>query len=430
MGLLTRLKHGYDAFLGRNPTPVNSTGFYGYGYRADRVRFSQGNERSIVTSVYNRIAMDCASMDLHHVDSDENGTFLNIRQSGIENCLSMEANLDQTGRGFIQDVVMSMLDEGSVAIVPTVTSTKPKNPGAFDVEEMRVGKVKTWKPETVVVNIYNPHTGRHEDREFNKRFVCLIENPFYAVMNEPNSTLKRLIRKLAIQDNVDEQKGAGKLDLIIQLPYIIKTPMRKQQAENRRKDLEEQLSSSKYGIAYTDGSERVQQLGRSIDNTLPAQVKDLKDQFYAQLGITQAVMNGTAKEEEMQNYYSRTIEPIISAITNEMTRKFLTKTARSKGQRIMFFRDPFELVPVSILADIADRFTRNEILTSNEVRAIIGYRPVDTPEANELRNKNIRQPGSLPTPNGEEEIPPEYEEGYEPGYEETGDTGGYEEPQQ
>jgi hypothetical protein len=346
--------------------------------------------------------MDAAAINVKHVVTDKQGNFKEEKDSGLNNCHKVEANLDQTGRAFLQDVVMSMLDEGAVAIVPTVTTTTPKNPGAFDVEEMRTGKILEWRPESVVVDLYNPHTGQHVQKEFLKRFVCIIENPFYAIMNEPNSTLKRLIRKLALLDNVDEQNGAGKLDLIIQLPYVIKTQSRREQAENRRKDIEMQLAGSKYGIAYTDGTERITQLNRSVDNTLPTQVQDLKAQFYTQLSITEKVMNGTASDAEMQNYYTRTIEPILSAITDEMTRKFLTKTARSQLQAIKFYRDPFELVPVNSLADIADRFTRNEILSSNEVRAIIGYKPVNTEEANALMNKNIknREPGTQPKIDG------------------------------
>lgn len=404
MGILTRLKHGYDAFMGRDPTEekpkfIQNT-YYGsgYGYRPNRSLRNIGNERSIVTAVYNKIAVDAASMDLKHVFTDENGSYMDDKQSQLNYCLTCEANIDQTGRALIQDAVYSMLEEGVVAIVPTVTVTYPKNPGAFDIQELRTAKILQWHPQSVTVDIYNPHSGKHEQLTFDKRFVAIIENPFFAVMNEPNSTLKRLTRKLSLLDNIDEQNGAGKLDLIIQLPYVIKTDTRRTQAENRRKDIEQQLAGSKYGIAYTDGTERITQLNRPIANTLPDQVKELRTQFYAQLSITQAVMNGTANEAEMQNYYTRTIEPIVSAITDELTRKFLTKTARSQHQRISFFRDVFELVPVSVLSDIADRFTRNEILTSNEVRAIIGYRPVNTEEANSLSNKNIKEPGTLPNP--------------------------------
>ena len=402
MGILTRIQHGWDAFLGRDPTPMSN--YYGQAYvhRPDRPMFTRGNERSIVTAVYNRIAMDAAAINIKHVTTDKQGNFVEERDSGLNNCLKIEANLDQTGRAFIQDVVMSMLDEGVVAIVPTVTTTIPKNPGAFDIEQMRVAKILEWRPESVIVDIYNHHTGQHVKKEFLKQFIGIVENPFYAIMNEPNSTLRRLIRKLALLDNIDEQNGAGKLDLIIQLPYVVKTESRRAQAENRRKDIETQLAGSKYGVAYTDGTERITQLNRAVENTLPAQVIDLKTQFYTQLSITEKVMNGTATDVEMQNYYIRTIEPIISAITDEMTRKFLTKTARSQLQAIKFFRDPFELVPVNSLADIADRFTRNEILSSNEVRALIGYKAVNTKEANALMNKNIRQrePGTQPKIDG------------------------------
>lgn len=401
MGILDRLRHGYDAFLGRDPTPVKVQG-WGYSTRPDRPRFHRGNERSIVTAVYNRIAMDVASIDLKHVNCDINWMYKDDRASSLNNCLTVEANLDQTARAFLQSAVMAMLDDGSVALVPTVTSEVPKRPGSFDIEEMRAAKIVEWHPESVTVDIYNPHTGKHENREFLKKFICIVENPFYAVMNEPNSTLQRLIRKLAILDDIDERAGSGKLDLIIQLPYVVKTQSRREQAENRRKDIENQLKDSKYGIAYTDGTERITQLNRSLDNTLNAQVEYLTNLFFAQLGITQEIMNGTASESVMQNYFSRTIEPIISAITDEMNRKFLTKTARSQHQSVMFFRDPFELVPASVLSDIGERFTRNAILSSNEVRAIIGYRPVDTEEANELSNKNIKQPGTLPNPYGEE----------------------------
>lgn len=391
MGFINRIQHGWDAFMGRDPTPQRAYYEAVTSYRPDRAMFSRGNERSIVTSVYNRISMDAASIEFMHATVDEQGNFVDERDSRLNNCLKIEANIDQTGTAFIQDVVMSMLDEGCVAIVPTVTTTTPKNPGAFDIEQMRAAKIIEWSPLAVKIEIYNHHTGKYEQRWVQKQLIGIVENPFYEIMNEPNSTLKRLIRKLALLDNVDEQNGAGKLDLIIQLPYVIKTPSRREQAESRRKDIEMQLSSSKFGIAYTDGTERITQLNRAVDNTLPTQVLDLKTQFYTQLSITEQVMNGTATPDEMQNYYTRTIVPIVKAITEEMTRKFLTKTARSQGQRVIFFRDPFELVPVTSIADIADRFTRNEILSSNEMRAIIGYRPVDTPEANALLNKNMNQ---------------------------------------
>lgn len=401
MGVTDWIKHGWDAFLGRDPTGSTSfDGGYFYGSRPDRPRFHGGNERSITTAVYNRIAVDAAAIDIKHVITDENGSFLENKKSALNTCLTIEANLDQTGSSLIRSAVINMLDSGSVAIVPTVTTTFPQNPGAFDVEEMRVAKIVDYRPQTIVVNIYNPHTGKHENREFDKRFVAIIENPFYAVMNESSSTMQRLIKKLALLDHIDEETGAGKLDLIIQLPYVVKTPQRRLQAENRRKDIETQLSGSKYGIAYTDGTERITQLNRPISNTLNEQVEYLTQQLYAQLSITEEIMNGTANAAVMQNYYSRTIEPILSAITDELTRKFLTKTARTQHQAIMFFRDPFELVPVDQLADIADRFTRNAILSSNEVRAIVGYKAVDTPEANALMNKNIKQDGDIPSVEG------------------------------
>ncbi len=401
MGVTDWIKHGWDAFLGRDPTGSTSfDGGYFYGSRPDRPRFHGGNERSITTAVYNRIAVDAAAIDIKHVITDENGSFLENKRSALNTCLTIEANLDQTGSSLIRSAVINMLDSGSVAIVPTVTTTFPQNPGAFDVEEMRVAKIVDYRPQTIVVNIYNPHTGKHENREFDKRFVAIIENPFYAVMNESSSTMQRLIKKLALLDHIDEETGAGKLDLIIQLPYVVKTPQRRLQAENRRKDIETQLSGSKYGIAYTDGTERITQLNRPISNTLNEQVEYLTQQLYAQLSITEEIMNGTANAAVMQNYYSRTIEPILSAITDELTRKFLTKTARTQHQAIMFFRDPFELVPVDQLADIADRFTRNAILSSNEVRAIVGYKAVDTPEANALMNKNIKQDGDMPSVEG------------------------------
>lgn len=415
MGISDWIKHGWDAFLGRDPTPTSSySGGYFYGSRPDRPRFHGGNEKSIITAVYNRIAVDAAAIDIKHVITDDNGSFLENKKSGLNNCLTVEANLDQTSRSLIRSVVINMLDCGSVAIVPTVTTTFPRNPGAFDIEEMRAAKIVEYKPQSVVVNIYNPHTGNHENKEFDKRFVAIIENPFYAVMNEPSSTMQRLIRKLALVDRVDEEAGSGKLDLIIQLPYVVKTQQRRIQAEHRRKDIETQLEGSKYGIAYTDGTERITQLNRPINGTLHDQVEYLTNQLYSQLSITQDIMRGTANSEAMQNYYSRTIEPILSAIVDELTRKFLTKTARTQHQAIMFFRDPFELVPVEQLADIADRFTRNAILSSNEVRAIVGYKAVDTPEANALMNKNIKQPGSMPNPYGDE-----YDDG---GYDDSGDT--------
>lgn len=392
----SRLKHAWNAFTNKDPTgssyPHNDG--MSYSYRPDRPRFSRGNERSIVTSVYNRIALDVASININHVRLDENDRFVSIIPSKLNECLTLDANIDQTGRGFIQDVVMSMLDEGSVAIVPVDTTFNPKVTGSYDIESMRTGKIIEWKPRHVKVRLYNDKTGEKEEVWMPKSVVAIIENPLYAVMNEPNSTMQRLIRKLNLLDAIDEQSGSGKLDLIIQLPYVIKTEARRAQAENRRQDIERQLSGSKYGIAYTDGTERITQLNRPIENNLLKQVEYLTNQLYSQLGINMAVMDGTADEKQMLNYNNRSIEPIISAIVDEMKRKFLTKTARSQKQSIMFFRDPFKLVPVENVAEIADKFTRNEIMTSNEFRQVIGMKPADDPKADQLRNANISEPAS------------------------------------
>lgn len=394
MGLGTRVRHAWNAFVNnRDPTARYQDIGASYSYRPDRPRLTRGNERSIVTSIYNRIAMDCAAVDIKHVKLDENDRFLSEIKSDLNSCLSMEANLDQTGRAFIQDVVMSMLDEGCVAIVPTDTDKDPNLTDSYKILSMRTGKIIDWYPDHVKVRVYNERTGRKEDIILPKGTVCIIENPLYSVMNEPNSTVQRLIRKLCLLDAVDEQAGSGKLDLIIQLPYIIKTEARRKQAEDRRKDIEMQLSGSRYGIAYTDGTERITQLNRPVENNLLKQVEYLTNMAYGQLSITQAVMDGTADEKTMLNYNARTIEPILSAIVNEMKRKFLTKTARSQNQSIEFFRDPFKLVPVNDIAEIADKFTRNEILTSNEIRQIIGMKPSDDPKADQLINSNISQPG-------------------------------------
>ena len=391
--LSERLKNGWNAFMNRDPPIELTSEFKDVGvsssYRPDRPRFSRGNERSIVTSVFNRIAMDCAAIEIQHVKLDDNGRYIESMDSGLNNCLTLEANKDQTGRAFIQDIVMSMFDEGSVAVVPVDTSRDILTNTSYDILSMRTGKILTWWPDYVQVSVYNDRTGNREQIVLPKRDVAIIENPLYAVMNEPNSTLQRLIRKLNILDAIDEQSGAGKLDLIIQLPYLIKTESRKQQAEARRKEIEKQLAGSKYGIAYTDGTEHVTQLNRSIDNNLMKQIEFLTDMLYSQLGISVDVLNGTADEKAMLNYNNRTIEPVVAAIVNEMKRKFLTKTARSQNQSIVFFRDPFRLVPVAQLADIADKFTRNEILSSNEVRQIVGMKPVEDIKADELRNKNL-----------------------------------------
>lgn len=391
MSFGSRLKHAWNAFTGNIQMNYRDLGM-SYPYRADRPRMSRGNERSIVTSVYNRIALDVAALNVQHVRLDENGRFLSVIDDGLNNCLTLEANVDQTARSFIQDVVISMFDEGSVAIVPVDTTTDPNVSGSYDIQSLRVGQILDWYPQYIRTRVYNEQMGRKEDIVVPKSAVAIIENPLYAVINEPNSTMQRLIRKLNLLDVIDEQSGSGKLDLIIQLPYVIKTEARRQQAENRRKDIESQLSGSKYGIAYTDGTEHITQLNRSVNNNLMSQIEYLTSMLYSQLGITQSILDGTADEKTMLNYNNRTIEPIISAIVDEMKRKFLTKTARSQHQSISFFRDPFKLVPVNDIAEIADKFTRNEIMTSNEIRQVVGMKPSDDPRADELRNKNLSEP--------------------------------------
>lgn len=381
--------------MNRAPT----TNYYGgNSYRPDRRRFSRGVDRSIVTSVYNRIAMDAAAVKIQHVRLDENERFVDEIKSGLNECLSIEANIDQSGRSFIQDAVMSMLDEGCVALVPIDTDDEPTITGAYDILTIRTGKIMDWFPQHVRVNVYNDRTGEREDLIMPKREVAILENPFYSVMNEPNSTLQRLVRKLNLLDAVDEQSSSGKLDLIIQLPYVIKSEARRKQAEQRRKDIENQLAGSKYGIAYTDGTERVVQLNRPVENNLMSQIEYLTSMLFSQLGITQSILDGSADDKTMLNYYSRTIEPIVSAITDELKRKFLTKTARSQRQSIEFFRDPFKLVPVNDIAEIADKFTRNEIMTSNELRQIVGMKPSKDPKADELRNSNLSAPKGEVTP--------------------------------
>lgn len=391
MSFGSRLKHAWNAFTGNIQMNYRDLGM-SYSYRADRPRMSRGNERSIVTSVYNRIALDVAALNVQHVRLDENGRFLSVIDDGLNNCLTLEANVDQTARSFIQDVVISMFDEGSVAIVPVDTTTDPNVSGSYDIQSLRVGQILDWYPQYIRTRVYNEQTGRKEDIVVPKSAVAIIENPLYAVINEPNSTMQRLIRKLNLLDVIDEQSGSGKLDLIIQLPYVIKTEAKRRQAENRRKDIESQLSGSKYGIAYTDGTEHITQLNRSVNNNLMSQIEYLTSMLYSQLGITQSILDGTADEKTMLNYNNRTIEPIISAIVDEMKRKFLTKTARSQRQSISFFRDPFKLVPVNEIAEIADKFTRNEIMTSNEIRQVVGMKPSDDPRADELRNKNLSEP--------------------------------------
>jgi len=410
----SRLKHAWNAFMNRDPTSTPNYGNYSYGgyasaIRPDRMRFTRGNERTIVTSIYNRIAIDVAAIKIEHAKLDDNGRYSERIDSGLNSCLTLEANQDQTGRAFIQDVVMSMFDEGCVAIVPVDTTMSPINSNAYDIKSLRVGQILEWFPQHIRVRVYNEKNGRKEDLLLPKSMVAIVENPLYATMNEPNSMLQRLKRKLALLDSVDEQTSSGKLDLIIQLPYVIKNDARRKQAEARRSQIEEQLAGSKYGIAYTDGTEKITQLNRSVENNLLKQIEYLTNIVYSQLGLTAAVFDGSADEKTMLNYYNRTIEPVISAITDEMKRKFLTKTARTQGQSIVFFRDPFRLVPVNDLAELADKFTRNEIVTSNEFRQILGYKPSSDPRADELRNKNLNEPDG-----GRQEFEPEQE--YEDGY--------------
>jgi len=389
--ILTRLKNAWNVFRDRDWLPSNNIGM-SYSYRPDRTRMYLGTERSILSSIYTRIGIDVSAIPIRHVRLDENERFDELINSGLNNCLSLEANVDQTGRAFIQDVTMSLCDEGVVAIVPIDTTTNPKVSGAYDILTMRTGKITQWYPEHVRVLVYNQRTGNKEEIVLPKTVVAVIENPLYAVMNEPNSTLKRLIDKLNILDAIDQQSGSGKLDLIIGLPYTIKTELKRQQAEQRRVDIETQLQGSKYGIAYTDATEKITQLNRPAENNLMNQIEFLTSMLYSQLGLTREIFEGKAEEKDMINYYNRTIEPILSAISDGMKRVFLTKTARSQRQSIMFIRDPFRLVPTSQLADIADKFTRNEILSSNELRGIIGLKPSKDPAADELRNKNINQP--------------------------------------
>ena len=387
----SRFRRAWNAFLNRDPTNYNNIGT-SYSYRPDRPRLTRGNERSIITAIFNRIALDVASIDIRHCILDKDDRFQSIKVSGLNDCLSLEANIDQTGRAFIQDVVMSMLDEGCVAIVPVDTTDNPDITMGYDINTMRTGKIVEWYPAHVKVRLYNDRTGNKEEVIFSKRSVGIVENPLYAIINEPNSTMQRLIRKLNLLDVVDEQACSGKLDLIVQLPYSIKTPSRREMAETRRKDIEMQLSGSKYGIAYMDGTEKITQLNRPVENNLMSQVEYLTNMVYSQLGITQSILEGSADEQTMLNYASRCIEPIISAIVDEMKRKFLSKTARTQKQTILFFREPFKLVPVSAIAEIADKFTRNEIMSSNEVRQKIGMKPSSDPKADQLINSNISQP--------------------------------------
>lgn len=387
----SRFKNAWNAFFNRDPTPIFDNSGNSSSYRPDRYRPTRGNERSIITAINNRIAIDVAAIPIRHVRLDEDGGYLNTIESGLNNCLNLEANLDQTGRAFIQDAVLSMLDEGCVALVPTVTDVNPDYTDSYDIYEIRTGKITEWYPKKVKVEVYNDNTGRKQQIIRPKRKVAIIENPMYSVMNEPNSTMQRLIRKLKLLDAVDEQSSSGKLDLIIQLPYVVKTETRREQAEKRRKEIEEQLTGSKYGIAYTDGTERITQLNRAVENNLLKQVEYLTSMLFSQLGITQTILDGTADEKTILNYRNRIIEPILSAIVDAMKVRFITKTARTQGQSISFFMEPFKLVPVSEIAEIADKFTRNEIMTSNEIRQIVGMKPSRAPQADELRNKNLNR---------------------------------------
>lgn len=410
----SRFKNAFNAFFSRDPTPSYSIG-PSYSYRPDRPRLSRGNEKSIITAVYNKIALDVSSINFHHCRVDDNGRYIEDIDSGLNECLNLEANIDQTSRAFLQDVVLSMFDEGVVAMVPVDTTFNPDVTDSYDVLSLRTGKIINWYPKHVKVNIYNERTGRKEDLILAKSDVGIVENPFYAVMNEPNSTANRLIRKLALLDATDEQTASGKLDLIVQLPYVIKSEARRKQAEDRRKDIEMQLAGSKYGIAYTDGTEKITQLNRSVENNLMKQIEYLRDMLYSQLFITQSIMEGTADEKTMLNYNSRVIEVIVSAIACEMKRKFLSRTARSQNQTISYFRDPFKLVPVNDMAEIADKFTRNEIMTSNEIRQVIGMKPSDDPKADELRNSNLNHPDEQEAYGGDGTE--EYDEGGEYEYE-------------
>jgi len=416
----SRLKHSWNVFFNKEPPKEEEDDFFyteysTSSYRPNRRYFSYGGEKTIITSIINRMSIDAASITIMHARTDENEQFLNAIDSGLNNCLNNSANIDQSGRSFLQDIVMSMLDEGVVAIVPVDTSVDPRKTNSYDILSMRTGKILEWYPQHVKISVYNELSGSRENVILPKDSVAIVENPWYSVMNEANSVGKRLIRKLNLLDVIDEQTGSGKLDMIIQLPYVIKSEARRQQAENRRKDIEDQLVNSKYGIAYTDGTEKIVQLNRSVENTLMTQIEYLTDMLYSQLGITQEIMNGTASEAVMLNYFNRTIEPIVSAIVDEMKRKFLSKTAISQKQSIIAFRDPFKLVPVSELAEIADKMTRNEIMSSNEIRQVIGKKPVNAAEADELRNKNLNRPstesaGNIPTTASEDEIKMEKEQ--------------------
>ena len=389
--IMTRLKNSWNAFRNRDPTMLYREPGMSYTYRPDRPRFSRGNERTIATSVFNKIAIDVAAVDIRHCRVDRNGRYVEDIDSDLNECLTLEANIDQTYRAFRQEAVMSLFDEGVIAIVPIETKGDPVLSTSFDIKSMRTGKIIEWFPRSVKIEVYNDQTGRKEQITMPKKSVAIVENPLYSVINEPNSTLKRLVRKLALLDSIDEQSASGKLDLIIQLPYVVKGELKQQQADKRRDAIVDQLKGP-YGIAYIDGTEKITQLNRPVENNLTKQIENLTNEFYSQIGITSEIMNGTANEQTMLNYNNRTIEPIVSAFVDAMKRSFLSKTARSQGQTIMAFRDPFKLVPINNIAEIADKFTRNEILTSNEVRQIIGFKPSDDPKADQLVNSNISQP--------------------------------------
>ena len=406
MGLLNRLSHAWNAFIGNDYYNYSGSKYRDLGYSSTiqpyRTYFTKGNDRSIVTAIYTRIAIDCMSIDLKHIRLDENGRYVEEIKSKLNNCLTVEANKDQTARNFIKDIVVSMFDEGVVAVVPIDTTFNPSISSSYDIETMRTGKITQWYPDHVRVEVYNDRTGLKEELVFAKKDIAIIENPLYEVTNAPNSTLQRLILKLNILDAIDKQSGSGKLDLIIQLPYVIKSDARKEQAEKRRADIESQLANSKFGIAYTDGTEKITQLNRSVENNLMTQIQYLTSMLYSQLGITASILDGTADEKTMLNYMNRTIKPIIRAITEEMNRKFLTKTGRTQGQRIMYFNNPFELIPVTNLADIADKFTRNEIMSPNEIRQIVGLKPVQDSKADELRNRNLNEQTNAEVANTQE----------------------------
>lgn len=403
-----RLMHAWNAFLNKDPTQSNTPTFLGasYGARPDRPRLRMFNEKTIVSAIYAHISIDVAAVSILHVRQDTNDRFIEEIDSGLNNCLTLEANIDQTGRSLIQDAVLTLFDEGVIALVPVDTTIDPKVTGGWDIKTLRVGKIVSWYPRHVRVLLYNDNKGIKEEVVLSKTQVAIVENPLYLVMNEPNSTLQRLLRKLGLLDSVDEQSSSGKLDLIIQLPYVVKTEARRDQAKSRRDEIEMQLKGSKYGVAYTDGTERITQLNRPIENNLLAQITYLTNMLYGQLGLTEAVFNGTADEKEMLNYYNRTVDPIISALVDEIKRKFLTKTARSQRQSIMYFRDPFKLVPVSSMADIGDKFTRNAILSSNEMRSVLGYKPSTDPNADTLSNKNLNQPGAPVPPPDTSQVDP------------------------